>query len=218
MNLRGEDPAIKMKLDYDPDKNQQTIILKQNMDNKLTKQAQFQVGDGRTRDKVEGVCRLKPCFHQAAVILDWKNEDYYTELRQVLLGRVVNTYERILTQPFWSDANNRFDASCDRFWQDFIKSLSDDQDDVRGVMLEHLKFEIIEQGQIPTEVLERFEDFCRFLEFVGGATLIPTVAQKLAFYFELFPKSLRQKFMMVPRDITNGTEDLKSVTEFIKLL
>ena len=28
MSLRDEDPAIKMKLDYDPDKNQQAIILK----------------------------------------------------------------------------------------------------------------------------------------------------------------------------------------------
>ena len=28
MSLRDEDPAIKMKLDYDPDKSQQTIILK----------------------------------------------------------------------------------------------------------------------------------------------------------------------------------------------
>ena len=39
MVLRDEDPAIKMKLDYDPDKNQQTIILKQNMDNNTTKRA-----------------------------------------------------------------------------------------------------------------------------------------------------------------------------------
>ena len=86
-----------------------------------------------------------------------------------------------------------------------IKSLSDDQDDVWGFMLEHLKLEMVEQGQIPTEALERFEDFFRFLEFVGGATPIPTVAQKIAFYFELFTKSRRQKFTMVPRYITNGT-------------
>ena len=130
------------------------------------------------------------------------------ELRKVLLGRVVNKHKRILKQPFWSDATNRVDANHDRFWQDLIKILSDNQDDVQGVMLEHLKFEMIEQGQIPTEALERFEDFCRFLEVVGGATPIPTVAQKLAFYFELFPKSRRQKFAMVPRDITNGTDDL----------
>ena len=32
-----------MKLDYNPDKNQQTIILKTNMDNNTTEQAQFQV-------------------------------------------------------------------------------------------------------------------------------------------------------------------------------
>ena len=62
MRSRDEDAAIKMKLDYDPDKNQQTIILKQNMDNNMTEQAQCQVEDGRTRGKVEGVCRLKPCF------------------------------------------------------------------------------------------------------------------------------------------------------------
>ena len=37
MSLRDEHPAINMKLDYDPDKNQQTIILKQNMDNNMTK-------------------------------------------------------------------------------------------------------------------------------------------------------------------------------------
>ena len=36
MSLRDEDPAIKTKLDYNPDKNQQTIILKQNMDNNMT--------------------------------------------------------------------------------------------------------------------------------------------------------------------------------------
>ena len=29
MRLRDEDPAIKMKLYHDPDKNQQTVILKQ---------------------------------------------------------------------------------------------------------------------------------------------------------------------------------------------
>ena len=75
MSLRYEDLAIKIKLDYDPDKNQQTIILKQNMDNNTTEQARCQVEDGRTRGKVEGVCRLKPCFHQAAARLDWKNED-----------------------------------------------------------------------------------------------------------------------------------------------
>ena len=86
-----------------------------------------------------------------------------------------------------------------------IKILSDDQDDVRGVMLEHLNFEMIEQGQISTEALERFKVFCRFLEVVGGATPDQTVAQKFAFYFELFPNSWTQKFAMVPRDITNGT-------------
>ena len=46
MSLRNEDPAINMKLDYDTDKNQQTIILKQSMDNNTTKQAQCQVEDG----------------------------------------------------------------------------------------------------------------------------------------------------------------------------
>ena len=104
---------------------------------------------------------------------------------------VVNAYERILTQHFWSDATNRLDANSDRFWQDLIKILSDDQDEARGVMLEHLKIEMIEHGQIPTKAMERFEDFCRLLKFFGGATPIPTVAQKLAFYFELFPKSWR---------------------------
>ena len=128
------------------------IILKQNMDNNTTKQARCQVKDGRTRGKVEGICRLKPCFWRAEARLDWKNKDYYAELRQVLSGCVLNTYERILTQPFWSDTTNRFDAIRDRFWQDLIKSLSDDQDGVRGFMLEHLKFEMIEQ---PQEINER---------------------------------------------------------------
>ena len=52
MRLRDEDPAIKMKLDYDPDKNQQMVILKQNMDNNTTEQARCQVKDGQTRGKV----------------------------------------------------------------------------------------------------------------------------------------------------------------------
>ena len=52
MSLRDEDPAIKMKLDYNPDKNQQMIILKQNIDNNTTKQARCQVKDGQTRGKV----------------------------------------------------------------------------------------------------------------------------------------------------------------------
>ena len=64
-----------------------------------------------------------------------------------------------------------------RFWQDLIKILSDDQDGVRSFMLEHLKFEMIEQGKTPTKALERFEGFCCFLEVVGGATPIPTSAQ-----------------------------------------
>ena len=81
MILRDEDPAIKMKLDYDPDKDKQMIILKANMDNHRTEQARFQVENGRTRGKADGVCRLKPCFHQAPSRLDWKNEYYYTELR-----------------------------------------------------------------------------------------------------------------------------------------
>ena len=89
MILRDEDPSIKMKLDYYPDKSQQTIILKQNMDNNTTKQARCQVDYGRTRVKVEGVFRLKPCFYRDAAILNWKNEDYYAELRQVLSGRFV---------------------------------------------------------------------------------------------------------------------------------
>ena len=130
MSLRDKEPAIKMKMDYDPDKNKYVIILKQNMDNNTTEQARCQVEDGRTRGKFEGVCRLKPFFQRSAARLDWKNEDYYAELRQVLSGRVVNAYEHILTQPFWSDATNRVNANCDRFWQDLIKSLSDDQDDV----------------------------------------------------------------------------------------
>ena len=72
-----------------------------------------------------------------------ENEEIYAELRQVLLGRVLNAYEHILTQPFCSDATNWVGANRNRFWHDLIKSLSDDQDDVRGVMLEHLKLEII---------------------------------------------------------------------------
>ena len=127
-------------------------------------------------------------------------------------------YERILTQLLLSDATNRVDTNHDRFWKYLIKRLSDDQDDVQGVMLEHPKIEMIEQGQTPTEALERFEGFCRFLEVVGGATPIPTVAQKFVLCFERFPKSWRQKLTMVPREITNGTEDLKSVTKFMKSL
>ena len=92
MSLRDEDLAIKMKLDYDPHKIQHMIILKQNTDNNTTKQPRCQVEDGQTRGKVEGVYRLKPCFCQAAARLDWKNEDYYAELRKVLPGRVVNAY------------------------------------------------------------------------------------------------------------------------------
>ena len=84
-----------MKLDYDPDKNQETIILKQNMDNNTTEQAQCQVKDGRTRGKVKVVRRIKSCFHRAIARLNWKNEDYYAELLQVLLVRVVNQYARI---------------------------------------------------------------------------------------------------------------------------
>ena len=177
MILRNEVLAIKMKLDYDPDKNQQTIVLKQNMDNNTTEQAQCQVEDGWTIGKVEGFCRLKPCFRRAAARLNWKNEVYYAELWQVLSGVVVNAYECILTQPFWRDATSRVDVNRDRFWQDLIKILLDDQDDVRGFMLEHLKFEMIEQGQTPTEALELFKDFCRFLKVVGGATPVPTGAQ-----------------------------------------
>ena len=100
MSLRDEDPAIKMKLDYDPGKSQQTIIIKQNMDNNTTQQPRCQVEDGQNTGKVEGVCRLKPCFHRAAARLVWKNEDYYAELRQVLSGHFVNMCERILTQSF----------------------------------------------------------------------------------------------------------------------
>ena len=118
--------------------------------------------------------------------IDWKNDDYYAELRKVLSGRVVNAYELILRQTFWSDVTNRVDANHYRFWHDSIKSLSEDHDDVWGVILEHLKSEIIEQGKIPTEALERFEDFCRFLEVVGGATPIPTVAQKSPFILSAF--------------------------------
>ena len=143
--------AIKMKLDYDPDKSQQSIILKQNMHNNTTEQAGCQVEDGQTRGKVEGVCRLKTYFYQSVARLDWKNEDYYAELRQFISGHVVNVYAGILTQPFWSDVNNRVDANHDRFWKYLIKNLSDDQDDVQGVMLEHLKSEMIQQGQNPKE-------------------------------------------------------------------
>ena len=85
-------------------------------------------------------------------------------------------YECILTQPFWSNATNRVNANRERFWQDLIKSLSDDQDDVWGIMLEHLNFEMIEQGQIPTKALKCFEDVCCFFEVVDGSNSIPTVA------------------------------------------
>ena len=124
------------------------------MDNNTTEQTRCYFKDGQSRGKVKGVRRLKPCFYRAVAIIDWKNKYYYAKLRKVLSRRVVNAYERILTQTFWSDATNPVDANRDRFWQDIIKSLSDYQDDVRGVMLEHLKFEMIEQGQIPTEALE----------------------------------------------------------------
>ena len=75
MILMDEDPAIKMKLDYDPDKNQQTIILKQNMDNNTNKQARYQFEDSWTVGKVKAFFRLKPCFHWATARLNWKNED-----------------------------------------------------------------------------------------------------------------------------------------------
>ena len=56
------------------------------------------------------------------------------------------------------------------------------------------------------------------MEVVGGATPIPTVAQKFAFYFELFTKSWGQNFVMSLRDITNSTEELKSVTKLMNPL
>ena len=42
-----------MKLDYDPDKNEQTIIIKQNMDNNTTKQDRCQFEDSWTISKVK---------------------------------------------------------------------------------------------------------------------------------------------------------------------
>ena len=40
------------------------------MDNNTTEQSRCQVEDGRTRGKVKGVCRLKPCFRRAAASLN----------------------------------------------------------------------------------------------------------------------------------------------------
>ena len=195
MSSRDEYLAIKMKLDYDPDKNEQTIILKQNMDNNMTGQAGWQVEDCQNRGKVKGVCRIKPCFHWAAAKLDWKKGDYYVELRQVLLGHVVNAYEWILTQTFWSDATNRVDTNR----EDLIKILSDDQDEVRGVMLEELKFEMIEQGHIPTKALERFEDFFSFLGSCWWCYLNPNCCSKTSLL-------LWALYKVMEAEVCNGPE------------
>ena len=74
MSLRDEDPAIRMKLNYDLDKSQQIIILKQNMDNNTTKQARCQVEDGRTRVKEAEVCDGSEGYHQQHIGLEVRDQ------------------------------------------------------------------------------------------------------------------------------------------------
>ena len=92
--------------------------------------------------------------------------------------------------------------------------MSGNQADIRGVAQEHIKRHVSYED--PWDNLARFRDLQKCLANSPGTTGIPTELEYKIIFLGLHPKGWRKKWSAVPRDVNSATENLTTITKFMK--
>ena len=80
--------------------------------------------------------------------------------------------ERVLDNEFFRDDANRTNENCECFIHEVVEDLAGNQQDVRGVLLEHIKHDISYMD--PDDVLARARGIYKMLPRIPGTTSVPT--------------------------------------------
>ena len=174
--------------------------------------------DGKHRGKVEGFCRAIQVFDRRCGRLLWTDGDKFDNLEQILKGRALLAYERVIDRAFWTNQANRIDANWQRFTQAIMIELCDCQQNPRDVTYAHLNKFTIPDDQDPDNVKARYDDVTRYADMLPGADAVPTEQKKLEVYYNMYNSGYRNKFSSVPRNIADAQENLVSVTKYMKTL
>lgn len=87
-------------------------------------------------------------YDRAAACLSWDNNEYYDNFSQMLTGTSEAVWGCVRAKPLWELADSQNVANCMTFWQETTKDLSRNHTDVQGIVIEHMKREVLRE--LPT--------------------------------------------------------------------
>ena len=107
----------------------------------------------------------------------WTDGDKFDNLEQILKGRALLAYERVIDRTFWTNQANRIDANWQRFTQAIMIELCDCQQNPWDVTYAHMQKFTVPDEQDPDNIKARFDDVTRYADMLPGADAVRT-AQK----------------------------------------
>ena len=103
----------------------------------------------------------------------------------VTLGNVNGAIERVLDNDFSRGDDNRTNQNRERFIHEVVGDLAGNQQDVRGVLLEHIKHDISYMD--PDDVLARARGIYKMLPRIPGTTSVPTEDEQKLIIYSMYP-------------------------------
>ena len=122
--------------------------------------------------------------------------------------------ERVLDNEFFRDDANRTNENCECFIHEVVEDLAGNQQDVRGVLLEHIKRDIFYMD--PDDALASASDIYKMLPWILDTTSVPSEDEWKLIVYSMFPRGFKDKFKDVPRDPADPNETVVTITRFMK--
>ena len=114
----------------------------------------------------------------------------------VTLGNANGAMERVLDNEFFREDVNRTNENRERFIHEVVGDLAGNQQDVRGVLLEHIKCDISYMDS--DGVLARARDIHKMLPWIPGTTSVPSEDEWKLIVYSMYPRGFKDKFKDVP--------------------
>ena len=159
MSKIDESPILRFERAYDTNTPRQLINVEWSIQVRLSNQVRCQqvpIEDGVARERVAGL--LSNIFHWncTSVKLNWTEGEWHEKLLLVTLGNVNGVIERVLDSDSFREDANRTNENRKRFIHKAVGDLAGNQQEVRGVVLEHIKRDISYMD--PDDILARARD------------------------------------------------------------
>lgn len=212
-----ETPFITLEPDHEVDVEIDRVKLEQAMVGGQTVKQYCPTDDGTQRGKLEGFVRVVQNYLRKCVPLDWEDGDKFMHLEEVLRGRSLRAYERVIARPLWANPANRTEARWENFYHAICIEKCHSQANIRDVIYEHLK-KAPYKNKDPYDVKERFDEVCEYADTLPGDNPVPNNQAKVVMFYGLFPSTWRSKFAAVPRSITDPAENTTAVAKFFHSL